>query len=68
MIVTRSACDHCGVTGVPESTEDPYVPPYGWYRVHLDIIGLGPFVDVETCSLNCVKPALEEAIKASQYE
>ena len=72
--VTRAMCDNprCDNTGIPESEDDPktrgrklgekgYMAPYGWLMSNVYVVGSGPDMWIEVCSVACLEPAVEHA-------
>ena len=71
MKVTMTACDSasCKEADVPEIAEGKkYVPPYGWLVADCFFVGTGPSVKVEVCCLECLEPALHEAVGRAEEE
>lgn len=69
MIVKLVGCDNptCKQTGEPEhETKRSHRPPYGWFTSKVVSQGTGVNVTVETCSRDCITPAVIAAAYAEE--
>lgn len=71
MIVKLVGCDNpfCDETGTPEhQTPRSHRPPYGWLTTKAVSQGTGINLVVETCSIECISPAVMAVYKHDQDE